>query len=308
MGSACRSGGSVYRTRPCGQRILVDTVARRAGVALDPPRLDRRLCSSAGFARAPDPGGSLPLGSASPGFGRGAKPPPRVLASSRGVRAKERPRRAGRLRLRVVSRHALPCLPRPIRIAQVQVAQADLHEGLGRLSVTELEDLLKLDQRLPVVVLHVVRLTDPVLGGPGERVLLIAGKEVEEIEDRLTVLTCPEGRHRRGVRLLGACRPRLLRLAQGPRGRWRRRQRRGRRGRRRGRRHRRRDRRRRWRLSAWRCGRWLRRWRRRHPRRRGGPGRRLSRGWGAARGPPPPRRAPPPPPPTPTRARAHERA
>src|SRR5256712_9838624 len=188
MGSAWRSGGSVYRTRPCGQRILADTVARRAGVALDPPRLDR-------------------------------PPPPRVLASSRGVRAKERPRRAGRLRLRVVSRHALPCLPRPIRIAQVQVAQADLHEGLGRLPVTELEDLLKLDQRLPVVVLHVVRLTDPVLGGPGERVLRIAGKEVEEIEDRLTVLTCPEGRHRRGVRLLGACPPRLLRLAQRPRGR-----------------------------------------------------------------------------------------
>src|SRR5256712_5903575 len=41
MGSAWRSGGSVYRTRPCGQRILVDTVARRGGVALDPPRLDR---------------------------------------------------------------------------------------------------------------------------------------------------------------------------------------------------------------------------------------------------------------------------
>src|SRR5207249_5018165 len=36
-----RSGGSVYRTRPCGQRIPADTVARRAGVALDPPRLDR---------------------------------------------------------------------------------------------------------------------------------------------------------------------------------------------------------------------------------------------------------------------------
>src|SRR5439155_1661583 len=84
-----------------------------------------------------------------------------------GVRAKERPRRAGRLRLRVVSRHELPCLPRPIRIAQVQVAQADLHEGRGRLPVTELEDLLILDLRLPVVVLHVVRLTDPVLGGAG---------------------------------------------------------------------------------------------------------------------------------------------
>src|SRR5439155_26282547 len=92
------------------------------------------------------------------GLGGGRRGPLREkLASSRGVRAKERPRRAGRLRLRVVARPALPCQSRPIPIAQVQVAQADLHEGFGHLHVTELEDLLKFDQRLAVVVLHVVR-------------------------------------------------------------------------------------------------------------------------------------------------------
>jgi hypothetical protein len=89
--------------------------------------------------------------------------------------------------------------------AQVELAVADLEEclaGLGRAG-GDVQHLLELDLRLAIVVLDVVRLSDPVLRVGHQRVLRILGHEVEEVEHGLTVLADAEGRLRQVVHVLG---------------------------------------------------------------------------------------------------------
>src|SRR5580765_5850860 len=114
-------------------------------------------------------------------------------------------RLAGRLALRELVDNALPRRAGARRVVQILQAIADLQQriaGLGR-ARGGLQDLLELGLGLPIVVLDVVRLTDPVLRVRHQRVLGILGDEVQEIQDRLTVLARAERRECRLVRLLG---------------------------------------------------------------------------------------------------------
>src|SRR5215813_11918221 len=97
--------------------------------------------------------------------GYGALPP------GGGVRREQRLGHPGRFRLGVLVDDALPRLLRALDVAQTEIAEADLQLRVGRLRRPMVEHLLELDQRLAIVALRPVRLTDPVLRVPGERVL-----------------------------------------------------------------------------------------------------------------------------------------
>src|SRR5207245_8463370 len=62
--------------------------------------------------------------------------------------------------------------------------------------------LFELDQRLTVVALRPVRLADPVLGVPRQRMPRVLRDEVDEVQHGLSVLARPERGQRRSVLLL----------------------------------------------------------------------------------------------------------
>src|SRR5439155_2559478 len=92
--------------------------------------------------------------------------PPISSGPARGVRAQERARPTSRLGGRVLAHHALPRLQGARVVAQAGVREADSQErvgGLGR-GRRHLDHPLELEERLAIVALKVIRLTDPVLG------------------------------------------------------------------------------------------------------------------------------------------------
>src|SRR5262249_27643515 len=105
-----------------------------------------------------------------------------------------------------------PHVVRPARFAKVRVAEPHLQERVGYLAVGRriLQDFLELDEGLPIVALRVVRLADPVLRVRGQRVLGILADEVEDLQNRLAMLTSAERGQRRPVGRLG------LRGSRGP--------------------------------------------------------------------------------------------
>src|SRR5438067_3906089 len=127
---------------------------------------------------------------------------PRIrLGASRRVLAQERARFPGRLAGRILADHALPHHLRARVVAKVRVREPDPQQRVGRTPRRRrhLDDAPKLFERVPIVALHVVRLSDPVLRVCGQWMSGVGRDEVQKIEHRLPVLARTEVRHRRLV-------------------------------------------------------------------------------------------------------------
>src|SRR5438067_8845990 len=126
---------------------------------------------------------------------------PRLALGGR-VLAEEGAGEPRRLSAGVLAHDPLPRRARAARVAEGPVAEPDLQERVRDLARAHLEHFLKLDERLPVVALDVVRLADPVLRVGREGVLRIRADEVDELEHGLAVLARAERRERRPIGLL----------------------------------------------------------------------------------------------------------
>src|SRR4029453_17065720 len=132
----------------------------------------------------------------------------RSLLARGGVRSQEGPRQPRRVRFWILANDSLPRLLGARRIAQARVTESDLHERVRRLARSVFRHLLELDQRLAIVALRPVRLADPVLSVPRQRVLGMLRDEVDEIEYGLSMLARAIRGERRVVFLLGIARAR----------------------------------------------------------------------------------------------------
>src|SRR5205814_7401508 len=106
---------------------------------------------------------------------------PRLALGGR-VLAEEGAGESRRLSAGVLAHDPLPRRARAARVAEGPVAEPDLQERVRDLARAHLEHFLKLDERLPVVALDVVRLADPVLRVGRKGVLRIRADEADELE------------------------------------------------------------------------------------------------------------------------------